>query len=475
MKTSSLTASLKIQERHLNRLKEFLIHQDGVERAAYILCGQSSVSLDPWTGHPHRKFFSYDILPVPEDEVLSSSDQHITWKTDSFVRTLKRAQEQGLTVALIHSHIGGFAEFSDQDDANEPDLVELAQNRNGENTSLLSLILTSDEKLVGRLWINQQQWLPLRLITVVGESIRLHYPGRGLGQPSSILQRQALAFGRVLEQDLAMLRVGIVGCGGTGSATAMLLPKMGFRRIALFDKDIVEESNLNRLHGATQADADVKRPKVEVIARSLTELGLGVQVQPYQSWIGDPECRDALKACDIIFGCTDDHAGRLLLNRYAYYYVTPVFDMGLAIEVSSSEPPEIKAMDGRVTVLSPGHTCLLCRGIISPVIARDEALKRNNPTEYERRKAEAYVLGEGNPSPAVVLFTTDVAIMAIEELVHRLQGFRGENSAVAQRVRKFHLMEDRRQGANPAPYCPVCGSVEHWGRGDIDPFLNLVG
>jgi len=475
MITSSLTASLTIQERHLNRLKEFLIHQDGVERAAYILCGESSSSLDPWTGHPHRKFFSYDILPVFPGEVLSSSDQHITWKTDSFVRTLKRAQEQGLTVALMHSHTGGFAEFSDQDDANEPDLVELAQHRNGENTSLLSLILTSDEKLVGRLWINQQQWIPLRLISVVGESIRLHYPGRGQGQSSPILQRQALAFGRVLEQDLAMLRVGIVGCGGTGSATAMLLPKMGFRRTALFDKDIVEESNLNRLHGATQADVDAKRPKVEVIARSLTELGLGMQVKTYQSWIGDPECRDALKACDIIFGCTDDHAGRLLLNRYAYYYVTPVFDMGLAIEVSPSEPPEIKAMDGRVTVLAPGHTCLLCRGVISPAIARDEALKRNNPAEYERRKAEAYVLGEGNPSPAVVLFTTDVAIMAIEELVHRLQGFRGENSAVAQRVRKFHLMEDRRQGANPDPYCPVCGSVEYWGKGDVDPFLNLVG
>ena len=255
----------------------------------------------------------------------------------------------------------------------------------------------------------------------------------------------------------------------------MLLPKMGVRQIALFDKDIVEESNLNRLHGATKADADAKRSKVEVIARSLTDLGWEMQVKTYQSWIGDPECQNALKACDIIFGCTDDHAGRLLLNRYAYYYVTPIFDMGLAIEVSSSEPPEIKAMDGRVTVLAPGHTCLLCRGVISPAIARDEALKQNNPAEYERRKSEAYVLGEGNPSPAVVLFTTDVAIMAIKELIHRLQGFRGENNAVAQRVRKFHLMEDRRQGANPDPYCPVCGAVEHWGRGDIDPFLNLVG
>ena len=467
------TASLTFQERHFNHLREFIIHRDGIERAAYVLCGEASIEVDPWDGHPHRKFISYEILPIPEEDILSSSSQHITWKTNSFVHALKLAQARGMTVVLIHSHPGGLTKFSEQDDANEADLLELAQHRNGSETQLLSVVITSDGNLAGRLWVSQQQSVPLRLVQVVGESIRLHYPGRGKGLASPVFQRQALAFGEALNQDFSMLRVGVVGCGGTGSAIAMLLPKMGVRQIALFDKDFVEESNLNRLHGATKADADAKRPKVEVVARSLTELGIGVQVKPYQTWVGDPDCRDALKSCDIIFGCTDDHAGRLLLNRFAYYYTTPVFDMGLALEVSTSDLPQTKA-DGRITTLIHGHTCLLCQGIVNPVIARDEVLKRSNPAEYERRKAEAYVSGEGNPSPAVVLFTTDVAIMAIEELVHRLQGFRGESGAVSQRVRKFHLMTDRRQTANPNPYCPVCGSIECWGRGDVAPFLDLV-
>lgn len=468
-----ITARLVLQERHLNHLQEFLIHQDGVERAAYVLCGESVIAVDPWTAQPHRKFISYEILPVPEEDILSSSPQHITWNTKSFVYALKLAQERGLTVALIHSHPGGLAEFSAQDDTNEADLLELAQHRNGAETKLLSVVVTSGGDVAGRLWLNQRQTVPLHLIQVVGDAIRLHYPGRGNGLTSPVLQRQSLAFGDALNQDLSTLCVGVVGCGGTGSATAMLLPKMGFRKIALFDPDFVEESNLNRLHGATRADADAKRPKVDVVARSLIELGIDVQVRGYQSWLGDPGCRDALKSCDIIFGCTDDHAGRLLLNRFAYYYAIPVFDMGLALEVSTSDTPQTKA-DGRVTTLVPGHTCLMCRGIINPVAARDEVLKRNNPAEYERRKAEAYVVGEGNPSPAVVLFTTDVAIMAIEELVHRLQGFRGESSSVSQRVRKFHLMTDRRQTANPNAYCPICSSSECWGRGDVSPFLDLV-
>ena len=470
----SFSASMVLQEEHLKYLQESLIRADGRERAAYVLCGEVVVESDPWDSQQRRKYLSYEILAVPEDEIVSSSDRHITWKTNSFVRALKLAQTRGMTVALVHSHPGGIAAFSEQDDRNEPDLAQLAQNRNGPQTKLPSVIITDSGELVGRLWMSQQESIPLQLICVVGKAIKLHYTGRGQDIPSSVFQRQSLAFGEALTQDLSTLRVGVVGCGGTGSAVAMLLPKMGVRLIALFDRDVVEESNLNRLHGATREDAETKRPKVVAVARSLSELGLGVQVKSYQSWIADRDCRDALKSCDIIFGCTDDHAGRLLLNRFAYYYLAPVFDVGLAIEVSPTEPPEIKALDGRVTVLAPSHTCLLCREVINPVVARDEALKRNAPAEYERRKAEAYVLGEGNPSPAVVLFTTDVAIMAIEELVHRLQGFRGENGATAQRVRKFHLMTDRKQAADFKSHCSICGTADCWGKGDIVPFLDWV-
>jgi len=470
----SFSASMVLQEEHLKYLQESLIRADGRERAAYVLCGEVVVESDPWDSQQRRKYLSYEILAVPEDEIVSSSDRHITWKTNSFVRALKLAQTRGMTVALVHSHPGGIAAFSEQDDRNEPDLAQLAQNRNGPQTKLPSVIITDSGELVGRLWMSQQESIPLQLICVVGKAIKLHYTGRGQDIPSSVFQRQSLAFGEALTQDLSTLRVGVVGCGGTGSAVAMLLPKMGVRLIALFDQDVVEESNLNRLHGATREDAETKRPKVVAVARSLSELGLGVQVKSYQSWIADRDCRDALKSCDIIFGCTDDHAGRLLLNRFAYYYLAPVFDVGLAIEVSPTEPPEIKALDGRVTVLAPSHTCLLCREVINPVVARDEALKRNAPAEYERRKAEAYVLGEGNPSPAVVLFTTDVGIMAIEELVHRLQRFRGENGAIAQRVRKFHLMTDRKQAADSKSHCPICGTADCWGKGDIVPFLDLV-
>lgn len=149
--------------------------------------------------------------------------------------------------------------------------------------------------------------------------------------------------------------------------------------------------------------------------------------------------------------------------------------MGLAIDVGHEDIPTIKALDGRVTVVASNHTCLMCNGVVNPAVAYGESLKRSNPNEYERQKAEAYAIGEGNPSPAVVTFTTDVASMAVQEMLHRLQEFRGADGTVANRVRKFRLMSDRRQSAKPDPHCPLCAQENCWGRGDIEPFLDLVG
>ena len=367
--------------------------------------------------------------------------------------------------------------FSDQDDNNEPDLVTLAVNRNGPGTNILSVILTADDHLAGRLWLRPAEGAhePLRLIRVMGQRFNLHYQGRGTGVSAPAFQRQALAFGEALNHDLRRLRIGIVGCGGTGSAAAMLLARLGVGQIVLIDNDIVDQTNLNRLHGSRQADADAMRPKVEVLAHAIAEMGLGVRAVPIEAWAGDPQCRDALRSCDIIFGCTDDHEGRLFLNRFAHYYLIPVIDIGLAIDVDDHQPPSIKALDGRVSVIAPGHTCLMCRGVIDPEIARAETMRRSDPEEYEQRKAEAYVVGEGNPAPAVVTFTTELACMGVNEMIHRLQGFRGPDGAAANRVRKFHLGEDRRPGHKPIPACPVCAGEDIWGKGDVLPFLGKIG
>ena len=467
-----METSLTLQKEHLDELQRQVFAREGKEGAAYLLCGSATISTDPWRGELNKRLLSYDVVPV--EDIVSASATHITWKTDSFVRLLKNAQAENLTVGVVHSHPSDPARFSEQDNQNEPELLELAQHRNGEAATLLSLLLTPDS-LRGRLWSKNGETVPLSMIRTIGSQISLEYERCEDIETLEMWDRQALAFGPTLNCDLHNLRIGVVGCGGTGSAVAMLLSRLGIGLIALFDQDLVETTNLNRLHGANMDDARTRRPKVEVVKREIEKIGLGTQVVAYQAWVGAKSCRDTLKSCDAIFGCTDDHEGRLLLNRLAYFYLIPVFDMGLAIDVSRENIPRIKDLAGRVTVVMPGTPCLICRKVVNAVRAREEQLQRTNPKEYQRQKREAYVLGEGNPNPAVVTFTTEVATMAVNEFLHHLNGFRELVGATSQWVRRFHRMEDRRVGVRQVANCPVCVDRSHWGRGDIDPFLDRVG
>ena len=254
------------------------------------------------------------------------------------------------------------------------------------------------------------------------------------------------------------LRAGIVGGGGTGSAVAMLLARLGVGQVAIFDADIVEASNLNRLHGATRVVADAMRRKVEVIARETARLGIGVRAIPFRGWIDSPEVRDALKSCDVIFGRTDDHDGRLLLDRFARFYAIPVIDVGLAMEPGPGGV--FRDMGARVTVLVPEAPCLVCRSVIAPHVAAEEALARRSPAEYARRKREAYIRGGGDPAPAVVTFATEAATMAVNELLQGLTDFRGEGGWAWHRVRRLDQARERRPGAVQRPHCALCGAPE---------------
>ncbi|BBL77507.1 ThiF family adenylyltransferase [Methylomagnum ishizawai] len=464
---------LTFQENHLQTLRGLVLREDGVEAAAYILCGESRIESDPWERRARRRLSSYEVVPIPPEDAVSASDRHITWNTASFVRLLKRAKEEGLVAGIVHAHPGGPPRFSDQDDRNERELVRLALNRNGDGASLVSVLLTGAGEVRARLWPDLHAPLDAESIRAIGQKLAFYDPALPM-RGDDVFARQALAFGPELNARLKGMRIGIVGCGGTGSATALLLARLGAGQLVLFDDDIVETTNLNRLHGARRADADSMRPKVDVVAREIAEMGIGTRVVPMRGWIGNPAFRDALKSCDVIFGCTDDHDGRLLLNRMAYFYLIPVLDMGLAIEPQPGGEG-MRELSGRVTVLTPGAPCLLCRHIVDPVAARDEDLKRHNPEEHERRKREAYVRGAGNPAPAVVTFTTATACLAVDELIQGLTGFRGPEGWVWQRTRRFDLMQDRRPGAIQEPCCPICSETGYWGRADVQPFLDRAG
>jgi molybdopterin/thiamine biosynthesis adenylyltransferase len=165
----------------------------------------------------------------------------------------------------------------------------------------------------------------------VGSRWKFRYEGCSHGRAPVEFDRQVRAFGALSTMDIARLRFGIVGGGGTGSAVASLLPRIGARNMVFIDSDRVQNTNLNRLHLAKGKDANLRRLKVDVLGEAVAEFGLPISIARLPYPVDDARCRDALRACDVIFGCTDDHFGRNLLNRIAHFYLIPIIDLGLLI------------------------------------------------------------------------------------------------------------------------------------------------
>ncbi|WP_246721671.1 ThiF family adenylyltransferase [Methylosinus sp. H3A] len=434
-------------EGHEAELRALLAAADGAEASAYVLLGKADVTADPWTRKARRRLVSHKVVPVPAEDRISASGVHVTWSTRSFVRLLKQAEESGLTLGIVHTHPGSHAFFSDQDDRNETELLRIVTNRSGAGHGFASVVLGGDGSVCARLWTSPSEATLCERITVPGRRLVVH----GIQAPAydAMLDRQARLFGTSFNPIVRSLRIGVVGCGGTGSPTAMMLARLGVGGLLLVDDDVIELTNLNRVHGSRRSDADGGRAKVDVLAREIREADLGVDVVTFKGWVGDARARDALRSCDVVFGCTDDHDGRLFLNRLAYFYGIPVVDMGVRIIPASKDRPY--EMAGRVTLVTPGAPCLLCRGLVDPVRAREEALKRTDPDEYDRRKAEAYVAGGGDPAPVVVTFTTETACMAVNELLQGLTAFRGDGGMKTERRRRFDTVEYLRPPARVRP------------------------
>jgi molybdopterin/thiamine biosynthesis adenylyltransferase len=276
--------------------------------------------------------------------------------------------------------------------------------------------------------------------------------------------RNVRAFGAEMQHALGELRVTVVGCGGTGSAVTEQLTRLGVRHLHLIDPDILSESNLTRVYGSATGDAG--RPKADVLARHVRRIAQGASVTVSAGMLTTQDVARQAATADVIFGCTDDNAGRLVLSRLAAFYLIPVFDCGVLI--SSAAGGRVTGIDGRVTVMTPGQGCLVCRDRIDLRRAAAELL---TPAERDLLAAEGYAPGLAGAEPAVVAYTTLVAALAVSEFLERLIGY-GTEPVPGEILARLH---DRELSGNTAPprpghFCdPEAGQL---GRGDIEPFLG---
>ena len=132
---------------------------------------------------------------------------------------------------------------------------------------------------------------------------------------------------------------------------------------------------------------------------------------------------DTLAECDVLFGCVDNVAARHALNKIACAYLIPYFDLGVAIKEDRSQPGSLRQAVARCHYLQPDQSCLLDREAFSAERLRDENFRRDDPEFYKMLKELGYT-GERSDIQAVMTLTMEAAVMAMDDFMARLNGYR---------------------------------------------------
>jgi hypothetical protein len=276
------------------------------------------------------------------------------------------------------------------------------------------------------------------------------------------------SFGSKTSRILSSLRVGVVGVSGTGSPVAEMLYRLGVGEITLVDDDFVEEKNLGRIYNSSVRDAEDKRLKVDVMGDAFSRNGLPPRIRKIAKKTYDPEVIRQLAQCDILFGCMDTHAGRLLLNKVCTFYIIPYFDLGVKLEADGNG--SVSAVCGVIHYLQPDGSSLLSREAINLATIEAEDLRRTDPDRYKQLKQEKYIKGAQEDRPAVITVNTMIASMAMNEFLARLHPYRNnpnsEVGSISVNLREPLFLTDE-EGE------PDEGMSRWVGLGDITPILAM--
>lgn len=396
---------------------------------------------------------------VPSESYQAQADLRAVIDPSFIMPILKRARKEGFSLVLTHTHpFADEAEFSIVDDEGERILMPTLFSRtNGAPQG--ALLLTSND-CNARIW-NAPDSPPTHACPVieVGSDVRLHNQGSGSAvKIPNRFDRSVRAFGTEGQTTLAGLCVGIIGLGGLGSIVAEQLAHLGVKKFILLDPDRIEETNLNRVVGATRSNLD--RLKVDVAADLIQRINPESEPNGIAGNVilsGDAR---KLLSCDFLFCCTDSHGSRAVINQLAYQYVIPTVDLGVRVQARAGK---VQSVTGRIQMLAPGLPCLVCHNLLDPEEVRRDLLSE------EARERDPYIVGAVEPQPAVISLNGTVASLGVTMMLSAVVGL---PLPVRHQLVLFNRGVVRGVASEPLPNCVICSLNGVLARGDTSPMAG---
>lgn len=452
---------LKITGQDYATLCQHLFPEDGKEAIAFALCGRAQAD-------GRLVFAVHELLLIPYDR-CEREENYLHWHTEDVLPIMNKAMNEHMAVFRIHSHPGGWPHFSKYDLKTDREFFgNLMQGWCEDGLSHVSAIMLPNYRIIGRVYHANGRAQTLDSAIVAGDMIKnVSFEDDAEDVPPEEALRNIQAFGEGTYNTFRKLRIGIVGCSGTGCHAIEQLLRLQVGEMILVDPDVIEGKNLNRLVGA--AKKDIGKAKVAFYKSYIESMGLGVKVVAFsENLYKSDRARRALSTCDVLFGCVDSASGRLLLNTISTFYNIPYFDMGVSLNADGKGG--VSYVGAQIDYLQSGKSSLRTRGVIKQQDVSAELERLFSPDLYEQHRKEHYIKNVQVDRPAVISVNGYVAYMAVLNLLDRIIGYRHE----PQYGQLVSLLCDDEVVKRPEDEFPVDSYLAKYkGRGDCNPYLNM--
>ena len=423
--------NLAMTKRTYDTAFRYLFPGDGLEAAGVFICNQG-------TGRHNQRLLAVEFIGLPY-ELSNRHVDRLTWPFEAHFEPerITSIDRLGQSIVTIHSHPNGAKGFSKIDDENDREVFASMNAWFDDDRVNGSALMLPDGSIVARAILDSGGFRRFRSVCVVGENIDFwHKNTSKLYEAFEVKISQTLGSGTL--DRLRSMRVGVVGCSGTGSILIELLVRNCVGELVIADDDLIEEKNLNRIVNSTMEDVKASRSKVDSVSTAVKRIGLGTRIDKYRALTDSSEVVSALIDCDVLFGCVDSAFGRYHLDCIASAYLIPYFDVGVHIDADGKG--EIEAADAVSHYIHPDGRDLWSRGAYEMDQVTAESWRRSDPDHYERNRLAGYLAEVGEEQPAVMSVNMQAACMAFNDFIARLHAFRFDRSSnfATQRFRLVH-------------------------------------
>lgn len=456
---------LRISGSNYLELKQHLLN-DEKESVAIGLCGKYQTT-------DLTILMLYRLRLIPSEDCISRDREHVNWKTEYISDFFEILADTNLSIIKFHSHPNFKKEFSNVDNNSDYNFFISAFGWSKNPDLHASAIMLPNGEIFGRIFDSNLNTIKITKISIIGDTI-FQFGDIVNAEFRKSLDfgfRTAQTFGEQTYFKLGTLKVGVVGCSGTGSIVIEQLVRLGIGELVLIDPDKIEAKNLNRILNSKMSHVKDCVFKVFALENAINSFGLNTRVHAFPvNLYDDITVLKSLIECDIIFGCTDNVDSRHLLNQLCSFYLLPYFDVG--VKLIADGQGGIDKICGSVHYIQPHKSSLYTRGVYNFEDLRAAGQFRKNQVEFENLRKNAYITNVNVSNPAVISVNMMVASSAINEFLNRIHSFRTEApcnySCITIDITESCIINVGESDYKVDDYLNL-----RCGRGDMTPFLEM--